>query len=77
MMKRNFPIFNGNIGYVFSAQPNDKRLYPSGDLARQTIGRSDTIVVGGVKKAGYGLEGMYNEDLAGKDSPRFLDPCGR
>ena len=67
MMKRNFPIFNGNIGYVFSAQPNDKRLYPSGDLARQTIGRSDTIVVGGVKKAGYGLEGMYNEYLAGKD----------
>ncbi len=67
MMKRKFPIFNGNIGYVFSAQPNDKRLYPSGDIARQTIGRYDTIVVNNVKVPGTGLEGLYNQHLAGKD----------
>lgn len=79
MMRRNYPIFNGNMGYVLSAQPNDKRLYPSGDIARQTIGRSDTIIVrekiasGDTtifkekKVPGTGLEGLYNNYLAGKN----------
>lgn len=67
MMKRTFPIFNGNMGYVFSAQSQDKRLYPSGDIARQTIGRYDTIVIDGKKVPGTGLEGLYNDELAGKN----------
>ena len=67
MMKRDFPIFNGNMGFVFSAQPDDKRLYPSGDMARQTIGRSDTIIVNDKKVPGYGLEGIFNEYLAGSN----------
>lgn len=67
MMRRSYPIFNGNMGYVFSAEPHDKRLYPSGDIARQTIGRYDTIVVNGKKVPGSGLEGLYNDDLAGKN----------
>ena len=67
MMKRTFPIFNNNMGVVFSAQPHDKRLYPSGDIARQTIGRYDTIVVDGKKVPGTGLEGLFNDNLAGRD----------
>ena len=67
MMKRNYPIFNGNIGYVYKTQAGDKRLYPSGDIARQTIGRYDTIVVDGKKVPGTGLEGLFNDHLAGRN----------
>lgn len=65
VMRHRYPIFNGNMGYVFSTHPNDKRLYPSGDIARQTIGRYDTIIVEGKKVPGTGLELLYNDHLAG------------
>lgn len=67
MMKRTYPIFNGNMGYVFSSQAQDKRLYPSGDIARQTIGRYGTIVVNDKEVAGTGIELMYNDWLAGSN----------
>ena len=67
MMKRSYPIFDGKMGMVFSATPDNKRLYPSGDIARQTIGRYDTIVVNGRKVAGSGLELQYNDYLNGVD----------
>ena len=67
MMKRSFPIFNRNMGMVFNATPDNKRLYPSGDIARQTIGRYDTLVVNGKKVAGSGLELQYNDYLNGVD----------
>ena len=67
MMKRTFPIFNRNMGMVFNATPDNKRLYPSGDIARQTIGRYDTLVVNGKKVAGSGLELQYNDYLNGVD----------
>ena len=66
-MKRYYPILNGDMGYVFSVQPNDKRLYPSGDIARQTIGRYDTLVVNDKKVAGAGLEYLFNHHLKGED----------
>ena len=67
MMKRSFPIFNRNMGVVFNATPDNKRLYPSDDLARQTIGRYDTLIVEGKKKAGSGLEILFNDYLTGVD----------
>lgn len=67
MMKRSYPIFNRNMGVVFNATPDNKRLYPSGDIARQTIGRYDTIVVNGKKVAGTGIEAQYNNYLRGVD----------
>lgn len=67
MMHRNFPIFNGNMGYVYSSNPVQMRLYPSGDVARQTIGRHDTLVVNGKKVPGTGLELMYHKELNGTD----------
>lgn len=67
MMMRSFPIFNNNMGVVFNATPDNKRLYPSGDIARQTIGRYDTLVVNGKKVPGSGLELQYNDYLHGVD----------
>lgn len=67
MMKRSFPIFNGNMGRVYAATPDNKRIYPFGDVARQTIGRYDTIVVKDRKIPGSGLELQYNELLTGKN----------
>lgn len=66
-MKRSFPIFNGNMGIVFNATPDNKRLYPSGDIARQTIGRYDTLVVKGNKVPGSGLERQWGDYLQGRD----------
>lgn len=67
MMRHSYPIFDGKMGVVFNATPDNERLYPSGDVARQIIGRYDTIVVNGKKVAGSGLEGEYNAYLRGKD----------
>lgn len=67
MMKQEYPIFNRNMGMVFNATPDNKRLYPSGDLARQIIGRYDTLVVNNNKVAGSGLEILFNDYLNGVD----------
>ena len=67
MMKRSYPIFNGNMGYVVEEKNEDIRLYPSGDLARQIIGHYDTLRVGENSYFGAGLEGEFNEWLAGTD----------
>ena len=67
MMKRSFPIINRNMGFVFSATTDNKRLYPFGDVARQTIGRYDTLVIKDKKVPGSGLELQYNEELSGKN----------
>ena len=67
MMKRSFPIFNRNMGFVFSATTDNKRLYPFGDVERQTIGRYDTLVIKDKKVPGSGLELQYNEELSGKN----------
>lgn len=65
MMKRTFPILNGNIGVVSIFKAVDTRLYPSGDVARQAIGRYDRLVVGDVVYNGSGLEGIFNDYLSG------------
>lgn len=67
MMRRSYPIFNGNLGYVLDDNPVQMRLYPSDDVARQTIGRHDTLVVNGKKVPGTGLELMYYDEINGED----------
>lgn len=66
-IRRTFPIFNGNMGNVFKPIAVPERLYPSGDVARQIIGRHDTLVVNGRKVPGSGIEIIYHDDLKGRD----------
>lgn len=66
MMTADFPILNHNMGVVYSVNPVEKRIRPLGDMAYQFIGRHTTIVVDSVTKHGSGIEGMYNDYLAGK-----------
>lgn len=63
---RNYPILNGNLGFVYRARPEEKRLYPLGDVARQTIGRYTPIILDDSSKIdGTGIEHFYNHYLKG------------
>lgn len=63
---RNYPILNGNLGLVYRARAEEKRLYPLGDLARQTIGRYTPVRLNdSVEIKGTGIEYFYNEALTG------------
>ena len=70
---RQYPILNGNLGYVYYTRAEEKRIYPSGDMARQTIGRYTPIVIEDTKDgdtirknvAGTGIELIYNDALKG------------
>ena len=65
---RSYPILNGNLGYVYFARPEEQRLYPLGDVARQTIGRHTPIVLENDKQIkGTGIEYFYNDELTGKN----------
>lgn len=67
MMHRTFPILNGNIGMVSTFAAVDTRLYPSGDVARQTIGRYDRLIVNNEVRNGAGIEGIFNDYLSGSN----------
>ena len=63
---RNYPILNGNLGYVYYARSEEKRLYPLGDLARQVIGRHTSLRDENKKEIkGKGIEYFYNKQLQG------------
>ena len=65
---RNYPILNGNLGFVYRAKSEDTRIYPLGDVARQFIGRHTTLE--NEKKEeikGTGIEYFFNDDLKGID----------
>ena len=66
---RNYPILNGNLGYVYFARPEEQRLYPLGDVARQTIGRYTPITIETETETkqidGKGIEYLYNDYLTG------------
>lgn len=63
---RNYPILNGNLGFVYRARPEEKRLYPLGDVARQTIGRYTPVSINdSVEIEGTGLEHHFNKYLTG------------
>lgn len=58
---RRYPILNYNMGMTYTLAEYDRRIYPQGDLARRTIGR--TVRNGN----DYGLEMVYAKQLAGED----------
>lgn len=66
---RNYPILNGNLGYVYFARPEEQRLYPLGDVARQTIGRHTPITIESEQETkkieGKGIELICNDYLTG------------
>jgi cell division protein FtsI (penicillin-binding protein 3) len=63
---RNYPILNGNLGYVYSAPAEEMRLYPLGDVARQIIGRHTTLKDESNNEIkGKGIEYFYNDQLSG------------
>lgn len=65
MFKREFPILNQSLGQVYGGNDIDERIYPSGDLARQIIGRNTPIVVGPDTILGSGIELLCNNYLSG------------
>lgn len=66
---RSYPILNGNLGYVYFARPEEQRLYPLGDVARQTIGRHTPITIESEQETkkieGKGIELICNDYLTG------------
>ena len=68
---RNYPILNGNLGYVYFTRPEEQRLYPLDDVARQAIGRHTPITIETETETkeigGKGIEYLFNEQLTGKD----------
>lgn len=57
---RRYPILNYNMGMTYTLAEYDRRIYPQGDLARRTIGRTTA------NGNDYGLEMLYAEELAGE-----------
>ena len=60
-----FPILNENMGLVYHSKPIDSRIYPHGNLAMRTIGRTDV-------EHPYGIEYAYRDTLAGKNGKVYL-----
>ncbi len=55
---KQWPIFNYNMGITYSLTRSDSRVYPHGELARNTIGK-----LLGDRGNDYGVEGVYSEEL--------------
>lgn len=55
-----YPLLNWNMGMVYRLEQSDERIYPQGELARRTIGRTGD-------KGNYGIEAVLREELAGRD----------
>ena len=60
-----YPILNENMGLVYREEYKDTRVYPHGNLAMRTIGRTDV-------KNPYGIEQAYRDTLAGKNGTVYL-----
>lgn len=60
-----YPILNENMGVVYRERTNDSRIYPHGNLAARTIGRTDV-------ERPYGIEHAYRDTLAGKHGLVYL-----
>ena len=60
-----YPILNENMGLVYHSTPIDSRIYPHGNLAMRTIGRTDV-------ERPYGIEYAYRDTLAGKNGKVYL-----
>ena len=67
---RTYPLLNWNMGMTYRLVENDERIYPQGELARRTIGRSD-------ERGNYGIEDSYREELAGRDGKALRQRIAR
>ncbi len=56
---KKWPIFNYNMGITYNLHRTDSRVYPHGELARNTIGK-----LLGDRGNDYGIEAVYSDDLA-------------
>lgn len=57
---RRYPLLNGNMGLTYRLEQSDERIYPQGELALRTIGRTGD-------RGNYGIEAVLREELAGRD----------
>ena len=65
---KTYPLLNWNMGMCYERVPLDSRVYPYGDIARRTLGRTTSNLSKEDKsksRGEYGLEKVYSEDLAG------------
>ena len=60
-----YPILNQSLGEVYIDTLKHMRIYPHGDLARRTIGRTDV-------ENPYGIEYAYRDTLMGKNGKVYL-----
>ncbi|MCM1151249.1 MAG: transpeptidase family protein [Alistipes sp.] len=67
---RTYPLLNWNMGMTYRLIENDERIYPQGELARRTIGRSD-------EKGNYGIEDSYRGELEGRDGKALRQRIAR
>ena len=67
---RTYPILNWNLGMVYTLEENDQRIYPQGDLARRTIGRTGD-------RGNYGIEAAYLDELQGQDGEAMRQRIAR
>ncbi|MFI3316372.1 MAG: penicillin-binding transpeptidase domain-containing protein [Rikenellaceae bacterium] len=56
---KKWPILNYNMGLTYNLSRTDSRIYPHGELARNTIGK-----LLGDRGNDYGVEAVYSDDLA-------------
>ncbi len=56
---KKWPIFNYNMGITYNLARTDTRVYPHGELARNTIGK-----LLGDRGNDYGVEAVYADELA-------------
>ncbi|MFI3280847.1 MAG: penicillin-binding transpeptidase domain-containing protein [Rikenellaceae bacterium] len=56
---KKWPILNYNMGVTYNLNREDTRVYPHGELARNTIGK-----LLGDRGNDYGVEAVYSSDLA-------------
>ena len=57
---RRYPILNESLGLVYHDSLKEVRIYPHGNLAMRTIGRTDV-------KNPYGIEYAFRDSLAGRN----------
>ena len=71
-MMREYPILNGELGWVCSRHEDNQRLHPSKDLALQFLGHNDSLIIqrtDGSTFATYGssIERVFDQYLRGTD----------
>ena len=67
---RRYPLLNWNMGMVYQLVEEDERVYPQGELARRTIGKTS-------EWGNYGIEDSFREELAGRDGTALRQRIAR